>query len=120
MIRSFAVLLAFVCTVAPVWAEGRAVRDRSQFLTLVKDRELRIGLYDLTLRVLADGRIEGSALGRKVEGVWAWKDGYFCRQMIWGSRDIPYNCQLVEVEEDGAMRFTVDQGRGMSAAFRLR
>jgi hypothetical protein len=120
MIRVTAALLSFVFAAAPLWAEGRAIREKSEFLGLVQDRELRIGLYDLTLRVLSDGRIEGSALGRDIEGVWAWKDGYFCRQMVWGTRDIPYNCQLVEVEEDGAMRFTVDQGRGMSAAFRLR
>jgi hypothetical protein len=34
--------------------------------------------------------------------------------------EIDYNCQLVEVSADRSMRFTVDQGKGDSATFRLR
>lgn len=40
--------------------------------------------------------------------------------MRWGQREIPYNCQLVEAQGDRVLRFTVDQGRGDSADFRLR
>lgn len=106
---------------APAQADGfSAVTDKGRFLDLVAGRELRIGAYGLSLRVLPDGRIEGKAMGREVSGSWAWKDGYFCRQMQWGKREIPYNCQLVEASGTSVMRFTVDQGRGQSADFRLR
>ena len=66
-----------------------------------------------------DGRIDGSAVGWDITGTWQWQDGYFCREMAWGGDPIPYNCQLVEVEGDDRIRFTVDRGAGRSAAFSL-
>lgn len=96
------------------------VKEKDRFLDLVQDRELRIGLYNLSLSVLPDGRIDGSALGWKITGNWAWKDGYFCRQMDWSGTPIDYNCQLVEANGAEKLRFTVDQGKGDSATFRLR
>jgi len=110
-------------TLAPISAlanDFQPVTDLSQFISLIDGRELRMGLFGVSLKVFPDGRIDGSALGDKVTGSWAWQDGYFCREMDWGGTEIPYNCQLVEVREDGTMRFTVDQGAGESAQFSLR
>ena len=102
-------------------AEGfTPVTDKDRFLNLVQNRELRIGLYNLSLNVLPDGRIAGSALGWDITGQWSWKDGYFCREMDWSGMAIDYNCQLVEADGEQKLRFTVDQGRGDSATFRLR
>ncbi|WP_333713663.1 dihydrodipicolinate reductase [Yoonia sp.] len=102
-------------------ADGFApVKDAEQFVSLVSDRELRIYLYGLTLRVKEEGTIEGSAVGTDITGTWSWQDGYFCREMAWGTYEIPYNCQLVEVRGNDRMRFTVDQGAGDSATFRLQ
>lgn len=106
---------------APVSAQDFVpVKDRSDFLNLVNGKELRIGLYGLSLSVLPDGRISGSAVGRTVTGNWSWENGYFCRDMDWGDRDIGYNCQLVEANGTEQMRFTVDRGAGQSATFSLR
>ena len=117
-------VLALVCAFAlasPAAADGyEPVREKDRFLDLVKDRALRIGLYDLTLNVMPDGRIAGSAMGWEITGNWAWKNGYFCREMDWSGTKIDYNCQLVEVSAQKSLRFTVDQGRGDSAVFRLR
>jgi len=74
----------------------------------------------LTLSVTADGAIQGRAAGRDVTGDWSWQEGYFCRKMMWGEREIPYNCQLVEIRNGDEMRFTVDRGAGDSATFKLR
>ena len=105
----------------PVAAEGfEPVKDKDRFLDLVQNRELRIGLYNLSLNVLPDGRIDGSALGWDITGQWTWKDGYFCREMDWSGMEIDYNCQLVEAQGSEKLRFTVDQGKGDSATFRLR
>ncbi|MBQ2262518.1 MAG: dihydrodipicolinate reductase [Loktanella sp.] len=95
------------------------VTDEAAFLQLVENRELRHRFYPITLQVLSDGQVTGSALGWGVAGTWSWEDGYFCRELNWGGDPIPYNCQLVEVNND-LIRFTVDQGAGQAAAFRLR
>jgi hypothetical protein len=87
---------------------------------LVKDKDLRIGLYNLTLNVLPEGKINGSALGWGISGTWSWQDGYFCREMDWSGYAIESNCQLVEARGTSELRFTVDRGAGRSASFRLR
>ena len=93
--------------------------DRTEFLNSLSGRSLTIGLYGLSLAVLPNGIIQGRAAGRDVKGEWTWQDGYFCRTMVWGKREIPYNCQLVEY--DGReMRFTTDRGAGDYADFRLK
>ena len=96
------------------------VKDKAAFLSLLKGKELRIGLYNLSLDVRPDGKIKGSALGWDISGNWTWQDGYFCRDMDWSGYPIDYNCQLVEVRENREMRFTADRGAGDSASFRLR
>jgi len=100
--------------------EFEPVRDKDAFLSLVKDRDLRIGLYNLTLRVTPDGKISGSALGWGISGTWVWQDGFFCRDIDWSGYAIPFNCQLVEAKAGREVRFTVDKGAGNSASFRLR
>jgi hypothetical protein len=117
----FAVVLSAMAAAAPVAAETfQPVKEKDRFLTLVAERELRIGIYNLSLSVLPDGSIDGSALGWPITGNWSWKDGYFCREMDWSGTPISYNCQLVEANGTERLRFTVDQGKGDSATFRLR
>ena len=115
----WAAATALLLSAGPALAEYRPVTDKAEFLGLIAGKALTNRLYNLTLSVSPDGQIAGSALGWEVTGSWAWQDGFFCREMAWGGDPIPYNCQLVEVDGD-EMRFTVDQGAGDSASFRLR
>ncbi len=95
------------------------INDKAEFLSLISNKSLVLRLYTIRLDVKPNGMIEGSAVGRKVTGDWKWSDGYFCRTMYWGEREIPYNCQLVSY--DGKkMRFTTDRGTGQSADFVLK
>jgi hypothetical protein len=122
MLRQIALLSILTLAAPPLAAaeDFEPVREKDRFLDLIKDRELRIGLYNLSLNVLPDGRIDGSAMGWGITGQWTWKDGYFCREMDWSGMEIDYNCQLVEAQGAEKLRFTVDQGKGDSATFRLR
>ncbi|MGJ8622863.1 MAG: dihydrodipicolinate reductase [Yoonia sp.] len=114
-----ATVIAF--TAAPALAEDYApVKDEETFVDLVSGKELRNFLYGVRLNVLEEGTIRGSAIGWEIVGNWSWQDGYFCREMSWGGDPIPYNCQLVEARGDDRIRFTVDQGAGDSASFRLQ
>lgn len=114
-------MIALTLTAAPAMAETYVpVQDKDTFLSIVQDKELKHGFYPISLSVLQDGQIKGSAVGWDITGNWTWQDGYFCRDLVWGGDPLGYNCQLVEVVGDSKMRFTVDRGAGNSAAFRLR
>jgi hypothetical protein len=113
--------LALLFATSPVLAEEyEPITEKDAFINLVSGKELRNGLYDLSLYVTPEGEIKGDALGWQITGKWSWKDGYFCREMDWEGYAIPYNCQLVETRAGKEVRFTVDRGTGDSAAFRLR
>ncbi len=119
----FRVIASILLLAAPTVASAndfQKVTDKGDFLSLVQDRVLRIGIYDLSINVLPNGKIKGNALGWDITGSWQWQDGYFCREMDWSGTPIEYNCQLVEAQAGQKMRFTVDRGAGDSATFRLR
>tara|TARA_B100000902_G_scaffold342052_1_gene345864 strand:- start:204 stop:518 length:315 start_codon:yes stop_codon:yes gene_type:complete len=100
-----------------VSASEITITNRSDFENLVIDKKLERFL--ISLSVLNDGKIKGSAAGREVTGDWDWIDGFFCRNLLWGARELKYNCQLVTF--DGKrLRFTSDRGKGQSASFALR
>jgi hypothetical protein len=120
MLRAITTVLMLAAPVAASANDFKPIKDRNDFVSLVKDRELRIGLYNLSLNVLPDGNIKGRALGWDITGRWQWQDGYFCREMDWSGMPIEFNCQLVEAEGAERMRFTVDKGTGDSATFKLR
>ena len=100
-----------------VLASEIIITNRSDFASLVIDKKLERFL--ISLSVTNDGKIKGSAAGREVIGDWDWIDGFFCRNLLWGKRELKYNCQ--EVTFDGRrLRFISDEGKGQSASFALR
>lgn len=113
-----AACLALMATTAAAESFDQ-VKDKARFLDLLEGRALHMGAFRIALEVLPDGEIKGEALGWPVSGRWVWQEGYFCRELDWSGKPIPWNCQLVEARGD-SMRFTVDQGAGRSALFRLR
>jgi hypothetical protein len=120
MLRAILSCLMLAAPTAAAANDFQPIREKDDFLSMVQDRELRIGIYNLSLNVLPDGQIKGSALGWGITGTWSWQDGYFCREMDWSGMEIEYNCQLVEAQGAERLRFTVDKGAGDSATFRLR
>ena len=93
------------------------VSSRSDFEDLITNKKLERFL--ISLSVTKDGKIKGSAAARSVTGDWDWIDDFFCRSMLWGAREIKYNCQKVTFY-GRRLRFISDQGKGQSASFALR
>ena len=118
IVKTLTVCAGLAASATPALAMD-AIMSRGDFLDTLGGRDLTIRLYGLSLEVAGDGEIKGRALGRDVTGQWTWEDGYFCRDLMWGEREIGYNCQLVQVDGN-KMRFTTDRGAGDYADFRLR
>jgi len=95
----------------------RVVTDRSEFVNLVNGRALT--RFGISLQVSPEGQIVGRAFGRQVTGAWRWQQGYFCRDLYFGSDDLGFNCQMVTVN-GSTIRFIADEGQGEHADFRLR
>jgi hypothetical protein len=113
-----AVLIGGVTMADAASAENMSVvSSRDTFVALVQDRELR--RFGIRLSVTPDGEINGRAFGTPVTGEWNWDGGYFCRDLFFGDEDLGFNCQLVQVNGE-TLRFTSDQGTGMSADLTLR
>ncbi len=115
----FRTAIVFALWATPSFADFQKITEKDAFLGALDNRALNIGLFDVAINVLPDGKITGSAVGWDLTGTWQWKDGLFCREMDWSGMAIEYNCQLVETN-GSEMRFTSDAGNGASADFKLR
>ena len=116
LIKPLALMAALALAAAGASAESRKVNTYDEFVSLVKGKTLTRPL--IKLQVTTDGRIQGRGARWDVEGNWYWKNGYFCRDLIWGGDDLGYNCQEVR-SRGNRIRFTSDRGSGQSAEFAL-
>jgi hypothetical protein len=113
----FGSLIALICGTASLAADFRPIQEESKFRALVEGRELT--RFGVRLEVLPEGQITGRGFGMPVGGDWEWRDGYFCRTLIFGQSGDPYNCQLV-LKDGDTLRFISDQGQGDQADLRIR
>lgn len=95
----------------------QVVRDEPGFVNIVVGKQLT--RFGIRLRVTDDGAIRGRAFGRDVTGEWRWQNGYFCRELFYGDRELGANCQEVAIN-GSTVRFTSDRGEGIFADFELR
>ena len=115
--RKILLSIALLATPAAAQAEFSPVTERSQFVSLIEDRDLT--RFGITVEVTTDGQIKGRAFGRSVSGAWEWNGDYFCRDLYWGSMDLGSNCQAVR-RKGATLRFISDQGSGQQADLYLR
>jgi len=113
------VLLVMGVLALPVAAQAEfaQVTERERFVSLIEGRDLT--RFGIRLEVTSDGQIQGRAFGRDVTGAWRWAQGYFCRDLYWGSMELGANCQAVRQSGD-TLRFIADQGQGRYADLYLR
>ncbi len=109
----FAIVLA-----APVLAEGfQRIDDERKFTDLMKQYDLK--RFGIRLKIGDNGQITGRAFGQRVSGAWDWENGFFCRDLYWGGKELDAdNCQLVEIRGN-TVRFTSNKGNGDHADLRL-
>ena len=98
-----------------VSASETIITNRSDFENLVIEKKLKRFL--ISLSVGSDGKIKGSAAGRNVTGDWDWIDGFFCRTLLWGKRELKYNCQQVTFDANDCALFLIE-GKGSQPASR--
>ena len=113
------IIVIFLSLMATSAAAQETLTKRSDFLNAVAANFLEIKLLRLQLKVLDNGKITGKAFGRDVTGAWEWTNGFFCRSMTWGDRELENNCQQV-VKDGKSLIFISDKGTGRSATFSLR
>ena len=110
-------ILIFSLGASSALAEPKVVTTSDEFIERVTDKTLTRPF--ITLTVSSDGKIHGKGALSKITGAWLWEDGYFCRNLRWGRRDLKYNCQRV-TSDGNKLTFTSDRGAGDSASFTLR
>ena len=115
-----AVLVASLISLVPEFATSQTsqwVKEEHKFIILIDGKKLKRFLIELSVET--DGTITGTGAGTNVTGSWNWQDNYFCRNLSWGSRDLGYDCQKVELRGQ-KLFFTSDRGRGSTAGFTIR
>jgi len=115
--RFVLVLMGLLAAPVVAHAEFAQVTERERFVSLIEGRDLT--RFGIRLEVTPDGQIQGRAFGRDVTGAWRWAQGYFCRDLYWGSMELGANCQAVRQSGD-TLRFISDQGTGRYADLYLR
>lgn len=109
--------VALSLTLPTAAAAFEKVKSKNQFIQLVAGKDLR--LTGINVKVSPAGDITGRAYGVGVKGEWQWRDGFFCRSLYWGKRNLGPNCQEVRVNGN-TVRFTSDRGAGEFADLRMR
>lgn len=56
--------------------------------------------------VQKDGSMAGKSGNRELSGEWTWEDGYYCRSVALGSRQLPDDCQMVTILGDEVTFYT--------------
>ena len=93
--------------VLTAWQTVLHVPESSGEKTITTEKEFRtkvVGKKLITDRgyalVQEDGSMAGKLGGRELTGEWTWEDGYYCRSVALGDRQLPDDCQMVTIEGD--------------------
>ena len=97
---------------APMSVQGL---NEAEFRERVVGKTLEAGTA--TFVVSADGTLSGSISDGAISGTWQYKDDQFCREAKAGSRQFPYDCQIVLLQGNEVV-FWRNRGRGVKARWR--
>jgi hypothetical protein len=106
-------LTALLLTATPPAAqEFRPIDTADDFAVQVTGKTLRWATGETIIR--ADGTTSGSMQNvGSYEGVWSWRDGYYCRSLVVNGDAGEEKCLSVEIAGD-TLRMSYDRGAGRS------
>ena len=116
-LSTFCLLIISSFPVAAVAQSDMRIKQQDLFIELTEGKKLKRFMIELSVE--KNGTITGIGAGTEVTGSWNWKDGYFCRSLSWGNRDLATDCQLVELKRK-KLYFTSQQGQGATAGFSIQ
>ena len=116
-LSTFCLLITSSFPVAAVAQSNMRITQQDLFIELTEGKKLK--RFMIELFVEKNGSITGIGAGTEITGSWNWKDGYFCRRLSWGNRDLGTDCQLVELKRK-KLYFTSQQGQGATAGFSIK
>ena len=108
--------LAFLPT-SSLAQSGSWINEEERFLEIIDGKKLQRFLIELSVE--KDGTISGTGAGRPVSGKWQWSGEYFCRNLIWGEKDLGTDCQKIELREQ-KLYFIANKGSGEKAGFLVK
>ena len=107
------VVIGVVAACTPLSVQGL---NETEFRESVVGRTLIAG--PATVVVGADGTLSGSTSDGVISGTWQYKDDQFCREAKAGSRQLPYDCQVVLLEGNEVV-FWRNSGKGVKAVYSI-
>lgn len=91
------------------------IETEAEFRKLVVNRKLTLGENYATFK--KNGKVTGEFGGAKLDGAWAWRDGYWCRTLTTHSKNT--DCQLMEISGN-QLRGTRSRGKGQSFVYQIK
>ena len=99
----------------PAFAEFKKIKTEAQFQKQVVGA--KISNNGTWLVLSNDGKLTGkTAKGDKMNGVWKWNQGFFCRNLLIGKKELGSDCQVVAIDGN-EVQFTREQGKGDAIVF---
>ena len=120
--HKFLLKTALIVTLAiPTLASAESwkrIKSEADFRAMAVDRKSTNQNGWVTVK--SNGSMTGNIKGQgKLQGRWAWGNGFFCRNAKVGKTDLGQNCQVVHVSGN-QIRFTRDQGKGQASVWTMQ
>lgn len=101
-------LAALIATAAS--ADFKRIKTEADFRKAAVGKTLWLDKNYFTIR--RRGKLDGKFGGEVVDGVWEWRDGFWCRRLT--SPRENFDCQLWEID---GKRFRVTRNKGSGRSF---
>ena len=118
MSKFFTAAAIILALTSPALAiSGKKLNTIDEFQSRVVGKILTSSDGFVTVR--KNGSIGGEVQGKKLKGKWNWQEGYFCRSLVWGGKNMGSACQEIRVNGK-SVHFIRDQGKGSATSYTIK